>query len=80
MVNAYPLILPFLVLPAEGPEALAPGRLALGATVAYGNAFIGYRVLYPPPDPLYVLIDAEVLKPPCPGSRPGGLPWRRASP
>lgn len=60
VVNAYPLILPFLVLPAEGPEALDPGRLALGATVAYGNAFHwDPMVLYPDLD---VLIDAEVLK------------------
>ena len=60
VVNAYPLILPFLVLPAEGPEALDPGRLALGATVAYGNAFHwDPMVLYPDLD---VLIDAEMLK------------------
>ena len=60
VVNAYPLILPFLVLPAEGPEALDPGRLALSVGAAYGNAFHwDPMVLYPDLD---VLIDAEVLK------------------
>jgi hypothetical protein len=60
VINAYPLILPFLVLPAEGPGGLDPGRLALSATAAYGNAFHwDPEMLYPELD---VLIDAEVLK------------------
>jgi hypothetical protein len=60
VVNAYPPILPFLVLPAEGPEARAPGQLALSVSAAYGNAFHwDPQILYPDLD---VLIDAEVLK------------------
>jgi hypothetical protein len=60
VINAYPLILPFLVLPAEGPQALGPGCLALTVGAAYGNAFHwDPMVLYPDLD---VLIDAEVLK------------------
>jgi hypothetical protein len=60
VVNAYPLILPFLVLPAEGPQGLDPGRLALSATATYGNAFHwDPEVLY---QGLDIWIDAEVLK------------------
>ena len=58
--NAYPPILPFLVLPAEAPQNLEPRRLALGLAASYGNVFHwDPEVLYPGLD---VLIDAEVLK------------------
>jgi len=58
--NAYPAILPFLVLPAEGPQNLAPRRLALSLATTYGNSFHwDPMVLYPDLD---LLIDAEVLK------------------
>ena len=58
--NAYPAILPFLVLPAEGPQNLDPRRLALSLAASYGNGFhYDPEVLYPDLD---VLIDAEVLE------------------
>lgn len=58
--NAYPAILPFLALPAEGPENPGPRRLALGLSATYGNAFHWDPMLrYPDLD---LLIDAEVLK------------------
>jgi hypothetical protein len=58
--NAYPAILPFLVLPAEGPQNLDPRSLALNLAATYGNDFHwDPMVLYPDLD---VLIDAEVLK------------------
>jgi len=60
VVNAYPPLLPFLLLPAESPEALAPGRLAFTLAATYGNAFHwDPEILYPDLD---LLIDAEVLK------------------
>ncbi len=58
--NAYPPALPFLVLPAEGPQNLQPRGLALGLAATYGNGFHwDPQILYPD---LEVLIDAEVLK------------------
>ncbi len=58
--NAYPAILPFLVLPAEDPQDLGRRGLALKLAATYGNCFHwDPEVLYPG---LEVLIDAEVLK------------------
>jgi hypothetical protein len=58
--TAYPPSLPFLALPAEGPQSLEPRRLALGLSATYANGFHwDPQVLYPD---LEVLIDAEVLR------------------
>ncbi len=58
--NAYPPILPFLVLPAEAPQGIGPGKLVLTGAATYGNTFHwDPSVLYTDLD---VLIDAEVLK------------------
>ena len=60
IVNAYPAALPFLVLPAEGPQAVGSGRWTLALAATYGNTFKRDPfILYPDLD---VLIDAEVLK------------------
>jgi hypothetical protein len=58
--NAYPAILPFLVVPAEGPGDLGPRRFELSLAASYGNAF-NWDPMVRYPD-LEVLIDAEVLK------------------
>ncbi len=58
--NAYPLLLPFLAPPAEGPRTLEPREVELELAASYGNSFHwDPQVLYPD---LEVLIDLEVLK------------------
>jgi hypothetical protein len=60
VVNAYPLILPFPMLPAESPRGPQPGELELSIEATYGNSFHwDPEVLY---RGLEVLIDAELLE------------------
>jgi hypothetical protein len=58
--NAYPPLLPFLALPAEGPRSLEPRELELDLALNYGNSFHwDPQVLYPDLD---LLIDMEVWR------------------